>query len=59
MTGSGTAESITDGTAAFCQLAARKGKECDGQPPQHARVQVDEPGKVNVGCQGGMTPMPH
>lgn len=40
------------------RLAASKGKECDGRPNQHAGVQIDEPGKVRVGCQGGMTPMP-
>jgi len=59
MSGFGTAVSITERTAASCQLAASKGKECDGQPPQHAGVQTGEPGKVNFGCQGGMTPMPN
>ena len=34
-------------------------KECIGQPPQHVEVQIGEPGKVNIGCQGGMTPKPN
>ena len=40
------------------RLAASKGKECDGRPNQHAGVQVDKPGKVRIGCQGGMIPKP-
>jgi len=36
--------------ADFCQLAASKDKECDGQPPQYAWVQAGKPGKVSDGC---------
>jgi hypothetical protein len=52
------AESVTHKAATPHRLAASKGKECDGQPTQHAGVQIGEPGKVRIGCQGGMTPTP-
>ncbi|EDS3699935.1 hypothetical protein BVY91_004447 [Salmonella enterica subsp. enterica serovar Poano] len=31
----GTAVTLTARATAFCPLAASKGKECDGQPPQY------------------------
>jgi hypothetical protein len=35
MQNTGAAASITLSVADFCQLAASKDKECDGQPPQY------------------------
>ncbi|WP_201152626.1 hypothetical protein [Escherichia coli] len=32
--------------ADFCQLAASKDKECDGQPPQYAGPEGGKPGKM-------------